>query len=118
MSLCTGVSGQAWATYLPAEKAPADGSKPRGATIFARDFQTVVIYDSEGKFVGVRRPTSGLPIQVQQFLFITTALVTKKSVLIQYFLFVATALVTKKFVLTRKNHHSQNAVTGPQLSLH
>lgn len=59
-----GVSGQAWATYLPAEKAPTDGSKPRGATVFARDFQTVVIYDAQGKFVGVRRPGSALPIQV------------------------------------------------------
>lgn len=60
-----GVSGQAWATYIPAERAPADGSKPRGASIFARDFQTVVIYDTQGKFVGVRRPGSGLPIQVE-----------------------------------------------------
>ncbi len=59
-----GVSGQAWATYVPAERAPSDGSKPRGASVFARDFQTVVIYDSQGKFVGVRRPGSGLPIQV------------------------------------------------------
>ena len=62
--MLSGVSGQAWATYLPAEKAPSDGSKPRGATIFARDFQTVVIYDAQGKFVGVRRPGSALPIQV------------------------------------------------------
>ena len=62
--LLAGVSGQAWATYLPSEKAPSDGSKPRGATVFARDFQTVVIYDAQGKFVGVRRPGSALPIQV------------------------------------------------------
>ena len=62
--MLAGVSGQAWATYLPAEKAPSDGSKPRGATVFARDFQTVVIYDAQGKFVGVRRPGSALPIQV------------------------------------------------------
>ncbi len=62
--MTAGVSGQAWATYIPAERAPADGSKPRGASIFARDFQTVVIYDTQGKFVGVRRPGSGLPIQV------------------------------------------------------
>ncbi len=62
--MIAGVSGQAWATYIPAERAPADGSKPRGASIFARDFQTVVIYDAQGKFVGVRRPGSGLPIQV------------------------------------------------------
>lgn len=58
------MQGQAWATYVPAEGPPADGSKPRGATVFARDFQTVVIYDSKGQFVGVRRPGSGLPIQV------------------------------------------------------
>lgn len=58
------MSGQAWATYLPAERVPSDGSKPRGATVFARDFQTVVIYDAQGKFVGVRRPGSNLPIQV------------------------------------------------------
>lgn len=60
-----GVSGQAWATYLPAERVPSDGSKPRGATVFARDFQTVVIYDAQGKFVGIRRPGSNLPIQVE-----------------------------------------------------
>ena len=63
-AMLAGVSGQAWATYLPAEKAPSDGSKPRGATVFARDFQTVIIYDAQGKFVGVRRPGSALPIQV------------------------------------------------------
>ena len=59
-----GVKGQAWATYLPAEQPPADGGKPRGATIFARDFQTVVLYDSKGEFVGVRRPGSNTPIEV------------------------------------------------------
>ena len=58
------MSGQAWATYVPGEAPLADGSKPRGASLFARDFQTVVIYDSQGKFVGVRRPGSGLPIEV------------------------------------------------------
>ena len=68
-----GVSGQAWATYLPAEKAPSDGSKPRGATVFARDFQTVVIYDAQGKFVGVRRPGSALPIQVHSELWVTSS---------------------------------------------
>ena len=81
--MLAGVSGQAWATYLPAEKAPSDGSKPRGATVFARDFQTVVIYDAQGKFVGVRRPGSALPIQVpcciqllSSFCFVLVARVT------------------------------------------
>ena len=64
MNCAAGVKGQAWATYVPAEQPPADGGKPRGATIFARDFQTVVLYDSKGEFVGVRRPGSNTPIEV------------------------------------------------------
>ena len=64
VSGAAGVKGQAWATYVPSEQPPADGGKPRGATIFARDFQTVVLYDSKGEFVGVRRPGSNTPIEV------------------------------------------------------
>ena len=64
MNSAAGVKGQAWATYIPAEQPPAGGGKPRGATIFARDFQTVVLYDSKGEFVGVRRPGSNTPIEV------------------------------------------------------
>lgn len=63
-----GVSGQAWATYVPGEAPHADGTKPKGVSLFARDFQTVVIYDSQGNFVGVRRPGSGLPIEVSSCL--------------------------------------------------
>lgn len=29
-----------------------------------RDLQSVVLYDQEGKFVGVRRPSSKLPIEI------------------------------------------------------
>lgn len=29
-----------------------------------RDLQSVVLYDQEGKFVGVRRPNSKLPIEI------------------------------------------------------
>jgi cytochrome c biogenesis protein len=36
----------------------------RGA-VLARDLQQVVIYDSKGQFVGVRRPGSGKPIEVE-----------------------------------------------------
>lgn len=32
--------------------------------MLARDLQSIVIYDQEGKFVGVRRPSSKLPIEV------------------------------------------------------
>lgn len=32
--------------------------------VLARDFQTVVLYDSKGEFVGVRRPGSGAAIDV------------------------------------------------------
>lgn len=29
-----------------------------------RDLQSIVLYDQEGKFVGVRRPSSKLPIEI------------------------------------------------------
>jgi cytochrome c biogenesis protein len=32
--------------------------------MLARDLQSIVLYDQEGKFVGVRRPSSKLPIDV------------------------------------------------------
>lgn len=32
--------------------------------MLARDLQSVVLYDQEGKFAGVRRPGSKLPIEV------------------------------------------------------
>ena len=32
--------------------------------MLARDLQSIVLYDQEGKFVGVRRPNSNLPIEI------------------------------------------------------
>lgn len=32
--------------------------------MIARDLQSIFIYDKEGKFAGVRRPNSRLPIEV------------------------------------------------------
>lgn len=32
--------------------------------MLARDLQSIVLYDQEGKFVGVRRPNSKLPIDI------------------------------------------------------
>lgn len=32
--------------------------------MLARDLQSIVLYDQEGKFVGVRRPSSKLPIDI------------------------------------------------------
>ena len=60
----SGIKGKLWATFVPAE-APAEGQRPRGASVVARDFQTVVLYGSDGAFVGVRRPGSGKPIEVR-----------------------------------------------------
>ena len=80
-----GVSGKAWATFLPLpdepgaaagggggggggggdpSASPAPSTKPRGVTLLARDFQTVVLYQADGSFAGVRRPESGKPITV------------------------------------------------------
>lgn len=62
-----GVSGRLWATFLPAES-PSEGAPgvaPRGVSILARDMQSVAIYDSNGDFVGIRRPDSGKPIMAE-----------------------------------------------------
>lgn len=59
-----GVSGKLYAAFLPMA-APEDGRAPKGISFLARDLQSVVVYDSEGKFVGVRRPGSGKPILVE-----------------------------------------------------
>lgn len=32
--------------------------------MLARDLQSIVLYDEEGKFAGVRRPNSKLPIEI------------------------------------------------------
>lgn len=60
-----GINGKLWATFLPAEAAPADGEKPRGVSLAMRDLQTCAIYDTQGQFVGIRRPGSGKPITVE-----------------------------------------------------
>lgn len=35
--------------------------------MLARDLQSIVLYDQEGKFAGVRRPNSKLPIDIDGF---------------------------------------------------
>lgn len=35
------------------------------AAVLARDPQSVIFYDTRGQFVGVRRPGSGKPIEVE-----------------------------------------------------
>lgn len=34
------------------------------SSMLARDMQSIVLYDQEGKFAGVRRPNSKLPIEI------------------------------------------------------
>nr|AAM47499.1 c-type cytochrome synthesis 1 [Chlamydomonas reinhardtii] len=60
-----GVAGRLWATFLPLAEPGQDGSAPKGISILARDPQSVVFYDAKGQFVGVRRPGSGKPIEVE-----------------------------------------------------
>ncbi|KAM3287626.1 cytochrome c biogeneis protein CCS1, chloroplastic [Capsicum chacoense] len=36
----------------------------KGVSMLARDLQSVILYDKEGKFAGVRRPNSKLPIEI------------------------------------------------------
>ena len=60
-----GVGGDIWGAYLPLGSAPSSPtaaigvSNPSGgAVILARDFQTAFIYNTDGSFVGARRPGS------------------------------------------------------------
>ncbi|XP_042506890.1 cytochrome c biogenesis protein CCS1, chloroplastic [Macadamia integrifolia] len=49
-------------TFLPV--GGADSPNVQGISMLARDLQSIFIYDQEGKFVGVRRPGSKLPIDI------------------------------------------------------
>uniref|UniRef100_A0A7C8YM40 ResB-like domain-containing protein n=2 Tax=Opuntia streptacantha TaxID=393608 RepID=A0A7C8YM40_OPUST len=49
-------------TFLPIGN--TDSPSVKGISMLARDFQSIILYDQEGKFVGVRRPNSNLPIEI------------------------------------------------------
>ncbi|KAJ7967363.1 Cytochrome C biogenesis protein Ccs1 [Quillaja saponaria] len=51
-----------YGTFLPV----GDVNSPnlKGISMLARDLQSIVLYDQEGKFAGVRRPNSNLPIDI------------------------------------------------------
>ncbi|KAK8518894.1 hypothetical protein V6N13_017840 [Hibiscus sabdariffa] len=49
-------------TFLPV--ADTDSPDVKGISMLARDLQSIVLYDKQGKFVGVRRPNSKLPIEI------------------------------------------------------
>lgn len=51
-----------YGTFLPVEN--ADSTNLKGISMLARDMQSIVLYDQEGKFAGVRRPNSKLPIEI------------------------------------------------------
>ncbi|XXG81323.1 hypothetical protein AAC387_Pa09g1987 [Persea americana] len=49
-------------TFLPV--GDTDSPNLKGISMLARDLQSIVLYNQEGKFVGVRRPSSRLPIEI------------------------------------------------------
>ncbi|KAI5314329.1 hypothetical protein L3X38_043505 [Prunus dulcis] len=51
-----------YGTFLPV----GDVNSPdvKGISMLARDLQSIVLYDQEGKFAGIRRPSSKLPIEI------------------------------------------------------
>ncbi|XP_010500479.1 PREDICTED: cytochrome c biogenesis protein CCS1, chloroplastic [Camelina sativa] len=51
-----------YGTFLPVGDTNAPNVK--GISMLARDLQSIVVYDLEGKFAGIRRPNSKLPIEV------------------------------------------------------
>lgn len=60
--------------------------------MLARDLQSIVLYDLEGKFVGIRRPSSKLPIDIDGIKIMiedaigSTGLDLKVMILIQFFM--------------------------------
>ncbi|WVZ60698.1 hypothetical protein U9M48_010684 [Paspalum notatum var. saurae] len=51
-------------TFLPLEDPDSSNPNVKGISMLARDLQSIVLYDQDGKFVGVRRPSSKLPIEI------------------------------------------------------
>lgn len=51
-----------YGTILPVGS--VDSPNVKGISMLARDLQSVVLYDQEGKFAGIRRPNSKLPIEI------------------------------------------------------
>ncbi|XP_021731635.1 cytochrome c biogenesis protein CCS1, chloroplastic-like isoform X2 [Chenopodium quinoa] len=51
-----------YGTFLPVGN--DDSQNVKGISMLARDLQSIVLYDQDGKFVGVRRPNSKLPIDI------------------------------------------------------
>ncbi|XP_020096120.1 cytochrome c biogenesis protein CCS1, chloroplastic [Ananas comosus] len=49
-------------TFLPT--GDTDSPNVKGISMLARDLQSIVLYDQEGKFAGIRRPNSKLPIEI------------------------------------------------------
>ncbi|KAI6677818.1 hypothetical protein NL676_038614 [Syzygium grande] len=49
-------------TFLPV--GDTDASSLKGISMLARDLQSIILYDQDGKFAGVRRPNSKLPIDI------------------------------------------------------
>ncbi|XP_030439542.2 cytochrome c biogenesis protein CCS1, chloroplastic isoform X1 [Syzygium oleosum] len=49
-------------TFLPV--GDTDASSLKGISMLARDLQSIILYDQDGKFAGVRRPNSMLPIDI------------------------------------------------------
>ncbi|KAE9448530.1 hypothetical protein C3L33_19549, partial [Rhododendron williamsianum] len=51
-----------YGTFLPVGS--PDSPDLKGISMLARDLQSIVLYDLEGKFAGIRRPNSKLPIDI------------------------------------------------------
>ncbi|KAL8542855.1 hypothetical protein ACS0TY_003659 [Phlomoides rotata] len=51
-----------YGTFLPI--VDSNSTDLKGISMLARDMQSIALYDQEGKFAGVRRPNSKLPIEI------------------------------------------------------
>lgn len=78
------VNGKTWATFLPLEAPSQSGGAPKGVTLLAQDLQSVVVYDAQGAFVGVRRPGSNTPIAVEGVSIVIDGLVGSSGVQLKH----------------------------------
>ncbi|KAJ6805501.1 uncharacterized protein M6B38_180800 [Iris pallida] len=53
-----------YGTFLPVGDTNANSPNVKGISMLARDLQSIFLYDLDGNFAGVRRPSSKLPIDI------------------------------------------------------
>lgn len=62
------LEGRAWGSFFPIKEYEDGGVE--GISVIARDLQSVIFYDKDGQFVGIRRPGTNRPIEINGLEFV------------------------------------------------